>query len=251
MFAAGTFSHLSIENATNEAAATSKTYGVAAVFFIFLFTAIFGATWLTVPWLYPAEIFPLEVRAKGHAWGVVGWSLGNGMLTLLCPGMYSTYFIPLLPTLTFCSLHMCEIQETNNLIGLIVMFSALGSKTLYIFGICNIITLPMVYCLYPETNQRTLEEINLVFSSDSIWTWDAERNFKNLKNMQGDSAGLLPVAAGGGGGGDEGEQPLLDPETGLPRESDVPAVLNGNDEGRKEAQVKMKYVLALLSSSVP
>ena len=70
--------------------------------------------------------------------------------------------------------------------------------------------------------------------------------------MQGDSAGLLPVA-GAGGSGDEGlEQPLLDPETGLPRESDVPAVLSGNDEGRKEeAQVKMKYVLPLFSSSVP
>ena len=29
--------------------------GGAAVFFIYLYTAIFGATWLTVPWLYPAE----------------------------------------------------------------------------------------------------------------------------------------------------------------------------------------------------
>ena len=86
MFAAGTFSHFSIENTAVDA--TAKTYGGAAVFFIFLFTAIFGATWLTVPWLYPAEIFPLEVRAKGNAWGVVGWSLGNGMLTLLCPSKY-------------------------------------------------------------------------------------------------------------------------------------------------------------------
>ena len=84
MFAAGTSSHLGIEN-TGDAA---DQYGVTAVFFIFLFTAIFGATWLTVPWLYPAEIFPLEVRAKGNAWGVVGWSIGNGMLTLLCPGEY-------------------------------------------------------------------------------------------------------------------------------------------------------------------
>jgi len=120
------------------------------------------------------------------------------------------------------------------------MFSAINEKTLYIFGICNIITIPMyvalsyhispstqspalkppaksklylplpspvcipilikspfplvcsiqtltdppttrVYALYPETNQRTLEEINLVFASDSIWTWDAEREFKILK----------------------------------------------------------------------
>ncbi len=95
MFAAGTFSRLGVEN-TGEAA---KQYGVAAVFFIFLFTAIFGATWLTVPWLYPAEIFPLEVRAKGNAWGVVGWSIGNGMLTLLCPGKY----------LFLGSLRMCGI----------------------------------------------------------------------------------------------------------------------------------------------
>jgi hypothetical protein len=27
----------------------------------------------------------------------------------------------------------------------------------YIFGIANVITIPMVWALYPETNQRTLE----------------------------------------------------------------------------------------------
>lgn len=35
---------------------------------------------LVVPWIYPAEIYPLAVRAKGNAWGVVGWSIGNGWL---------------------------------------------------------------------------------------------------------------------------------------------------------------------------
>ncbi|CZT20281.1 related to sugar transport protein STP1 [Ramularia collo-cygni] len=127
------------------AAATS--YGIAAASFVFIFTSIFGATWLTVPWLYPAEIFPLEVRAKGNAWGVVGWSIGNGWLTLLCP----------------------------------VMFSAIGEKTFYIFGACGFLTVPMVWALYPETNQRTLEEIDLLFSSDSPWVWDAEKNFARLK----------------------------------------------------------------------
>ena len=52
---------------------------------IVLFTATFGATWLTVPWLYPAEIFPLAVRAKGNAFGVVGWSIGNGWLVSVSP----------------------------------------------------------------------------------------------------------------------------------------------------------------------
>ncbi|KAJ5880389.1 Major facilitator superfamily domain general substrate transporter [Penicillium subrubescens] len=52
--------------------------GIAATSMVYLDTFIFGATWLTVPWLYPAEIFPLKVRVKGNTWGVVGWSLGNG-----------------------------------------------------------------------------------------------------------------------------------------------------------------------------
>jgi hypothetical protein len=93
----------------------------------------------------------LEVRAKGNAWGVVGWSIGNGWLTLLCP----------------------------------IMFQQLGEKTLYIFAACNAITIPMVWALYPETNQRTLEEIDLLFASDSIWNWEAEKNFARLREESG------------------------------------------------------------------
>jgi hypothetical protein len=72
-----------------------------------------------------------------------------------------------------------------------VMFDAMEEKALYIFGICNVLALPMVYCLYPETNQRTLEEINLVFASDGIWTWEAESNFKLLKER---NAGTVEAA---------------------------------------------------------
>lgn len=75
MFVAGGLARATI-NA--EGQSNQKQIGGAATFFVFLYTAIFGATWLTVPWLYPAEIFPLQVRAKGNAWGVVGWSIGNG-----------------------------------------------------------------------------------------------------------------------------------------------------------------------------
>lgn len=61
------------------------------------------------------------------------------------------------------------------------MFNAIGEKTLYIFGISNVITLPMVWALYPESNQRTLEEMDLLFAADTPWVWDAERNFARLK----------------------------------------------------------------------
>jgi len=77
MFLAGGMARLGID-ATDPTKASQ--YGAAAASMVFIFTFVFGATWLTVPWLYPAEIFPLEVRAKGNAWGVVGWSIGNGWL---------------------------------------------------------------------------------------------------------------------------------------------------------------------------
>lgn len=73
MFLSGGLSRLAINNPDQK-----TQYGAAAATFTFVFTAGFGATWLTVPWLYPAEIFPLQVRAKGDAWGVVGWRIGNG-----------------------------------------------------------------------------------------------------------------------------------------------------------------------------
>ncbi|KAK2802546.1 hypothetical protein FQN50_007352 [Emmonsiellopsis sp. PD_5] len=179
MFLAGGFSRLGID--ATEAGNTGKgsQYGAAAASMIFIFTSVFGATWLTVPWLYPAEIFPLAVRARGNAWGVVGWSVGNGWLTLLCP----------------------------------VMFEAIGEKTLYIFAISNVITIPMVWALYPESNQRTLEDMDLLFAADTPWTWDAERTFAQLKAENPDL-----VQAG------ERSGSVVDPETGKLRARQASAV---------------------------
>ena len=84
-----------------------------------------------------------------------------------------------------------------------VMFAALDEKTLYIFGACCALSIPMVWALYPETNQRTLEEINLVFASDSIWNWEAEKNFEILKEQ---NPQLVQAARRG--------QSVVDPETG-------------------------------------
>ncbi|RWA10654.1 hypothetical protein EKO27_g4459 [Xylaria grammica] len=136
MFLAGAFSQLGEDAARNGDVDKASSYGAAAASFVFIFTSIFGATWLTVPWLYPAEIFPLHVRSQGNAWGVVGWSIG------------------------------------------------IGATTLHIFGIANIISIPVVWALYPETNQRTLEEVDLLFASPSPWVWDAEKTFARLKAEQ-------------------------------------------------------------------
>jgi hypothetical protein len=147
MFLCGGFSRLGLNADVAGRVGSASGYGIAAASMVFLFTFVFGATWLTVPWLYPAEIFPLAVRAKGNAWGVVGWAIGNGWLTLLLP----------------------------------VAFQHIGEKTYYLFGIANAISIPIVWALYPESNQRTLEEIDLLFAADKPWVWSAEAKFREMK----------------------------------------------------------------------
>lgn len=48
-------------NPLNIAPAKGATVG------LFTYIAFFGATWLPLPWLYPAEINPLKTRAKANA----------------------------------------------------------------------------------------------------------------------------------------------------------------------------------------
>jgi hypothetical protein len=84
------------------------------------------------------------------------------------------------------------------------IFERLNEKTLYIFGAVNALSIVVVWALYPESNQRTLEEMDLVFASDSIWNWKAEENFKRLKEENPD---LIRAAKAGHG--------VVDPETGV------------------------------------
>lgn len=198
MFLSGGFSRVAINNQDNQAKAGQ--YGAAAASFTFVFTAGFGATWLTIPWLYPAEIFPLQMRAKGNAWGVLGWCVGNGWTTLLLP----------------------------------VMFQRLNEKVFYIFGAVNILTLPVVWALYPESNQRTLEEMDLLFASPSWWNWEAEKTYEMLKAQNPE---LVQAAQRGNS--------IIDPETGLKRRSGRgPSLVpqgNERDQSSEEQIIEEKH----------
>lgn len=112
-----------------------RSYGAGVAAMTFLYTATFGATWLTTPWLYPTEIFPLNVRAKGGAWSVVGWSIGNGIVTMLTP----------------------------------FLFQAISYGTLLLLFGLNIFCLPFVILFYPETAGRSLEEMDTFFENGNSW----------------------------------------------------------------------------------
>ena len=141
--------------------------------------------------------------------------MGSGRLVYWerLAGKSYTPFLPRLifPPLCFYpqpryNIHSVILTHTNQTQTLILptIFAALAEKTFYIFGACNALSIVMVYCLYPETNQRTLEEMDLVFASDSIWTWNAEKNYKFLceQNPQ-----LVQAARRG--------QSVVDPESGM------------------------------------
>ena len=112
-----------------------RSFGAGVATLTFLYTATFGATWLTTPWLYPTEIFPLNVRAKGGAWSVVGWSIGNGIITMITP----------------------------------FLFQAISYGTLLLLFGLNIFCLPFVILMYPETAGRSLEQMDTFFEHGDSW----------------------------------------------------------------------------------
>ncbi|KAI9872269.1 MAG: hypothetical protein M1830_001843 [Pleopsidium flavum] len=114
---------------------SKKAFGAGVATMTFLYTATFGATWLTTPWLYPTEIFPLNVRAKGGAWSVVGWSIGNGVITMITP----------------------------------FLFQAISYGTLLLLFGLNIFCIPFVILLYPETAGRSLEQMDTFFEHGASW----------------------------------------------------------------------------------
>ncbi|KAJ9612480.1 hypothetical protein H2200_004077 [Cladophialophora chaetospira] len=128
-------------------------YGAAAVAMVFVYTFFFAQTVLMIAFLYPTEIWPQEVRARGNSYGVFGWAVGCGTTTLVIPSM----------------------------------FSALGWKTLIVFGCFNFVSLPLVFFFFPETLGRSLEEVNLIFAAQSPYVSANEKEYsRRLAEAGGD-----------------------------------------------------------------
>lgn len=84
-------------------------------------------------WIYGTEIWPQEIRAKGYSFTIFGWAAGCGMTQFVIP----------------------------------IMLNRLGYGTYIFFGVMNIVAMPIIYLFYPEVAKRSLEEINLLFTSNS------------------------------------------------------------------------------------
>ncbi|MCJ1472133.1 hypothetical protein MMC13_000780 [Lambiella insularis] len=103
---------------------------IAAVVFVFLFEACFTWGWMATVWLYPAEILPLKIRAKGAALAAAADFLGNFLVVEITP-----------PAL-----------------------ANIGYRTYIIFAVLNVANAAVVWCFYPETAGQTLEAVDRVFA---------------------------------------------------------------------------------------
>lgn len=76
-----------------------------------------------------------------------------------------------------------------------VLFSKIGENTLHVFGAVNFLSIPLIWAFYPETANRTLEEMDYLFMSDSPFVWAEEANFRKMKaEMERNRAeGKLPL----------------------------------------------------------
>ena len=101
---------------------------------LFTYIAFFGATWLPLPWLYPAEINPLKTRAKANALSTTSNWIWN-----FCSSPAPHLFEPWLTNLTVI------VMITP------VLIEKIGWGTYLLFAVLNAIFLPILYFFYPET----------------------------------------------------------------------------------------------------
>ncbi|THW11565.1 general substrate transporter [Aureobasidium pullulans] len=101
----------------------------ASIAFFFLYYVFFGIGWQGVPWLYPTEINSLSMRTKGAALGTATNWIMNFMVVEITP------------------------------IGI----NSIHWKFYIIWTVFNFSFIPVVYLWYPETADRTLEDMDRFF----------------------------------------------------------------------------------------
>src|SRR3954468_2552770 len=68
-------------------AVDTKANGMYA--FVVIYNAIYGYTWGPMPWLLPAEIFPLRGRSKGMALATTSNWIFNFIIGMVSPDAFS------------------------------------------------------------------------------------------------------------------------------------------------------------------
>ncbi len=175
---------------------------------LFTYIAFFGATWLPLPWLYPAEVNPIKTRGKANAVSTAtNWTF-NFLIVMVTP----------------------------------IMVSNIKWGTYLFFAVVNALFVPFIYFFYPETARRSLEEIDIIFAKGFVEKMSYVKAAKELPQLKPTEIeqyarhyGLVDddSAAGGAtssGGSDEEKAAVSGSSSNRSRE--VVAVQDGEDVER-------------------
>ncbi|KAJ5915449.1 quinate permease [Penicillium verhagenii] len=143
--------------------------GWAAVAFIWIYIANFGYSWGPASWVLIAEIFPLSIRAKGTSIGASSNWMNNFIVALIVPPM----------------------------------IAGIGWGMYLFFAVWLLIGAIFIWLFVPETKNKTLEEMDLVFGS--VAASDDQDMFSAVKEEVGLTA-LLKEGESTGLSGDNYEK---------------------------------------------
>ncbi|EAW10860.1 hexose carrier protein [Aspergillus clavatus NRRL 1] len=135
---------------------------------LFTYIASFGATWLPLPWLYPAEISPIKTRAKANAISTCTNWLFNFLIVMVTP----------------------------------IMITNISWGTYLFFACINACFLPVIYFFYPETAGRSLEEIDLIFAKGYLENMSYVRAAKELPFLSDEDVERVAIQYGFGSAND-------------------------------------------------
>lgn len=109
--------------------------------------------WMTTVWIYPPEILPLKLRAKGTALAAAADFLGNFVVRFRIP---------------FCGAVLIHVRVIYMQVVQITppALRNIGYKTYLIFAVFNFVNAYIVWAVYPETAGLTLESVDSLFRRD-------------------------------------------------------------------------------------
>jgi MFS family permease len=146
------------EDRVNSDPTESQALGTAGAAFTFTFVFFFTMFNIVPCWIYGTEIWPQEVRAKGYSFTILGWAIGCGVTTFVIP----------------------------------IMLDHIGWWSFIFFGCMNLVVMPLIHFFYPETANRSLEEVDLLFASDSPLV---SKNMAEYRRRVDEAGGNIAVAA--------------------------------------------------------
>lgn len=99
---------------------------------LFLFEGFFTIGFQATVWVYPSEILPLRLRARGSA------------VSTACNWIFNYMIVQITP----------------------ISINRIGYRTYIIFAVLNAAWVPIVYIFFPETKGLELEDVDRLFAKD-------------------------------------------------------------------------------------